>query len=121
LAVLDLTNTQTETFVLWGIRTLADLAALPEKQLIARMRQDGKRVRQLARGEHPHLFQPVEPPFTLDERMDAPFDLLNSLLFIVNMMVDQPILKVSRGGAACSTWTAKIVYLGANRWQRTQT
>ena len=53
------------------------------------MGQDGKRLRQLARGEHPHLFQPAEPPFTLDEQMelDAPVDLLDSLLFIVNLMV----------------------------------
>jgi len=95
LTVLDLTATQTETFALWGIRTLGSLAALPEKELIARMGQDGKRLRQLARGEHPHLFQPVEPPFTLDERveLDAPVDLLDSLLFIANMMLDQLILR----------------------------
>jgi protein ImuB len=59
---------------------LGNLAALPEKELIARMGQDGKRLRQLARGKHPHLFQPVEPLFTLDEQMelDAPVDLLDS-------------------------------------------
>ena len=50
LTVLDLTEEQAETFSLWGIHTLGMLAALPEKELIARMGQEGKRLRQLARG-----------------------------------------------------------------------
>ena len=81
LTVLDLTEIQAETFALWGIRTLGMLAALPEKELIARMGQDGKRLRQLARGALPHLFQPVEPDFALEERMDldTPVELLESL------------------------------------------
>jgi protein ImuB len=95
LTVLDLTETQAETFSLWGIRTLGMLAALPEKELIARMGQEGKRLRQLARGECPHLFQPVEPIFTLEERMelDSPVELLDSLLFVVGVMLDQLILR----------------------------
>jgi protein ImuB len=45
------------------------------------MGQDGKRLRQLARGERPHLFQPVEPPFGLAEKMelDTAVELLESL------------------------------------------
>ncbi len=65
LAVLDLNEKQAETFSMWGIRTLGMLAALPEKELISRLGQDGKRLRQRARGEMPHLFQPVEPVFEL--------------------------------------------------------
>ena len=49
LTVLDLTETQAETFALWGIHTLGMLAALPETELISRMGQEGKRLRQLAR------------------------------------------------------------------------
>jgi protein ImuB len=41
LSILDLTETQAETFGLWGIHTLRMLAALPEKELIARIGQDG--------------------------------------------------------------------------------
>jgi protein ImuB len=95
IAVLDLTETQAETLQLWGIHTLGMLAALPEKELIARMGQDGKRLRQLARGELPHLFQPVEPAFALEERMelDTPVELLDSLLFVVGVMLDQLILR----------------------------
>jgi protein ImuB len=95
LRVLDLTETQAESFTLWGIDTLGMLATLPETELIARMGQNGKRLRQLARGEWSHLFQPVELPFTLAERMelDSPVELLDSLLFAVSVMLDQLILR----------------------------
>jgi len=95
IAALDLTEIQTETFAIWGIHSLGMLAALPEKELIARMGQDGKRLRQLARGEATHLFQPVEPLCTLAERieLDAPVELLESLLFVVGVMLDQLILR----------------------------
>lgn len=93
LTVLDLTVEQAETFSLWGIRTPGMLGALPEKELIARMGQSGKRLRQIARGEMPHLFQPVEPAFTLTEWMelDSPVEVLDALLFVVNLMLDQLI------------------------------
>jgi protein ImuB len=95
LAVLDTTQEQAETFNLWGIGTLGMLAALPEKELIARMGQAGKRLRQLARGEMPYLFQPVEPVFTLEEyrELQSPVELLDALLFVVNIMLDQLVLR----------------------------
>jgi protein ImuB len=93
--VLDLTETQADTFGLWGIHTLGMLATLPETELFARMGQGGKRLRQLARGALPHLFQPVEQDFALEERMelDTPVELLDSLLFVVGVMLDQLILR----------------------------
>lgn len=95
VAVLDLTEEQAETFSLWGIRTLGMLADLPEKELTARMGQAGRRLRQLARGEMPHLFQPVEAAFALDEGMelDSPVEILDSLLFVAGVMLDQLILR----------------------------
>ena len=95
--VLDLREDHAEIFSLWGIRTLGALAALPEKELVARLGQEGKRLRQLARGELPHLFVPMEPMFRLEERMelDAPVELLESLLFVVGVMLEQLILRAS--------------------------
>ena len=97
LAVLDLTAEQAETFSLWGICTLGMLGALPEKELIARMGQAGRHLRLLARGELPHLFQPMEPAFTLTERMelDSPVEVLDALLFVVNLMLDQLIRRAA--------------------------
>jgi protein ImuB len=93
VSVLDLTDEQQETFALWGITTLGQLAELPQRELIARLGQDGHRLRQLARGEKPHLFQPIEPPFVLSERMelDTSVELLDSLLFVIGAMLDQLI------------------------------
>jgi protein ImuB len=95
LSVLDITEDQAENFGLWGIRALGMLAALPEKELVARMGQSGKHLRQLARGEMSYLFQPIEPAFTLEERMelDSPVELLEALLFVVNVMLEQLILR----------------------------
>jgi protein ImuB len=112
LAVLDTTAEQADTFGLWGIGTLGMLAALPEKELIARMGQAGKRLRQLARGEMPHLFQPVEPAFTLEERMelDSPVELLDALLFVINVMLEQLILRAKARvlALACVNITLKL-------------
>lgn len=43
----------------------------------------------------PHLFQPVEPVFMLEERveLDAPVEILESLLFGLSVMLDQLILR----------------------------
>ncbi len=59
LSVLELSPEHAELFAHWGIRTLGQLAELPEVGLITRLGQQGKRLRQLARGECPHLFAPV--------------------------------------------------------------
>jgi protein ImuB len=95
--VLDPTQEQAETFAAWGVRTLGMLAALPEKNLVARMGQEGRRLWQLARGERTHLFQPVAPPLALAERMelDSPVELLDSLLFVAGAMLNQLIARAN--------------------------
>lgn len=95
LSVLDVTEAQQETFQAWGIRTVGALAALPEKSLISRLGQNAKRLLQLAKGEHPHLLQPIDVPFVLEERaeLDMPLDDLESLLFGLSTMLEQLILR----------------------------
>jgi protein ImuB len=97
LNALDLAKEQAETFALWGIHTLGMLAELPEKALIARLGQEGGRLRQLARGEMDHLFLPLEPEFGLEERMelDTPVELIDSLLFAVGAMLEQLIVRAT--------------------------
>jgi protein ImuB len=119
--VLDLTETQAETLGLWGIHTLGMLAALPEKELIARMGQDGKRLRQLARGALPHLFQPVEQDFALEERMDldTPVELVESLMFVVGVMLDQLILRAKARILALASVTITLSLEGGASHSRT--
>ncbi len=110
LAALGLTETQRTTFELWGLHTLADLAAIPEVDLVVRLGQDGKRLRQLALGQHPHLMVPIEPVFTLEEHLafDAPVDLLDSLLFVLGPMLDQIILRAEAHALALATLTLRL-------------
>ena len=121
LSVLDLTETPAETFALWGIHTLGVLAALPERELIARMGQEGKRLRQLARGELPHLFQPVDPIFTLDEQMelDSPVEFLDALLFVVSVLLDQLILRAKARVLALASVTITLTLDGGGSHTRT--
>jgi protein ImuB len=121
LAVLSLSEQHAETFALWGIHTLGMLAALPEKELISRMGQEGKCLRQLARGELSHLFQPVEPVFALEEQvdLDTPVELLDSLLFVIGVMLDQLILRAKARIMALTSLTITLSLEGGGSRSRT--
>jgi protein ImuB len=75
---------------MWGIRTLGELAALPETELIARLGPNARTWRELARGTHSHLFCPIEPEFTLREfcEFDNAVEEIESLLFVGARMID---------------------------------
>jgi protein ImuB len=114
LRVLDLSAAHAETFNLWGIRTLGALAALPETQLIARMGQEGKRLRLLARGELPHHFVPHEAAFALQERMelDSPVEVMESLMFVVGMMLEQVVVRAAARVLALAVVTLTLALEG---------
>jgi protein ImuB len=115
VSMLELSPDEAETFASWGIHTLDMLTALPEKELIARMGQAGKRLRQLALGTLPHFFQLVEPPLTLEERMEleSPIELLEPLLFVMNTMLGQLILRASSRVLALASVTITLTALRA--------
>jgi protein ImuB len=121
LAVLDPSDEQGETFAAWGVRTLGMLAALPEKDLVARMGQEGRRLWQLARGERTNLFQPVEPPLKLAEQMelDSPVELLDSLLFVAAAMLDQLIVRANARLVALAAVTITLTLDGGGMHART--
>ena len=119
--MLDLTPDQAETFSLWGIRTLGALADLPMKGLIARLGQAGKRMHELAHGTRPHLFQSVEPAFSLSEHMefDSPVEMLDALLFVVNTMLEQLILRATARAFALASVTITLKLEGGATHVRT--
>jgi protein ImuB len=121
LAVLDLSPEQAEIFSLWGIRTLGALADLPMKGLIARLGQGGKRIHELAHGTQPHLFQAVEPAFALSEHMefDSPVEMLDALLFVVNTMLEQLILRATARVFALTSVTIALKLEGGTIHTRT--
>lgn len=121
LTVLNLPDSQAETFAMWGIATLGMLAALPERELISRMGQEGKRLRQLACGELPHLFQPIEIPFVLEERaeLDFPLEDLESLLFGLSTMLEQIILRARARIVVLASVTVTLHLDGGGSHSRT--
>jgi len=121
LKVLDVSSEHAETFAQWGVRTLGSLAALPEKELIARIGQEGRRLRQLARGELPHHFVPYEAAFELEERMelDSPVEQLESLLFVLGIMLEQLILRAAARVLALASVTITLTLEGCATHTRT--
>lgn len=90
IAALNLTEEHQETFALWGIRTLGELAALPEVELVTRLGPQARNWHERARGIAKHLFQPREPIFSLREfcAFETPVEQMESLLFIGARMID---------------------------------
>ncbi|MGA3010796.1 MAG: DNA polymerase Y family protein [Terracidiphilus sp.] len=90
ISALNLTDEHKETFALWGIRTLGELAALPEVELVKRLGAAASNWRALAHGVARHTFQPIEPEFALKEFYDfeTPVEQMDSLLFIGARMID---------------------------------
>ncbi len=119
--VLGLSLEQTDTLAAWGLRTLGMLAALPEKDLVARMGQEGRRLWQLARGARTHLFQPAEPPLALAEHMelDSPVELLDSLLFVAAAMLDRLIVRAHARLVALAAVTIALALDGGGTHART--
>lgn len=121
LTALDITEAHQDTFRAWGIRTVGALAALPEKSLISRLGQDARRLLQLARGEYPHLLQPVDVPFVLEEQveLDSPLEDLESLLFGLSTMLEQLVLRARSRVYALASVTITLRLDGGAIHQRT--
>ena len=121
LMVLDLSPEHAETFSMWGITTLGALGNLAETELIARLGQAGKELRLLARGESPHLFTALEASLALEEHMelDSPVELLDSLLFILGVMLDQLIVRAQSRILALATITLDLYLEGGTSHSRT--
>jgi protein ImuB len=121
ISILGISEKIAKIFLLWGIHTLGMLAALPEKSLIARIGQEGKRIFQMAQGQRPHLFRPMEPAFTLEECMEfeCPVELLTSLLFVIDVMLQQLTARASAHAFALAAVTVVLSLEGGSSYTRT--
>lgn len=110
LMVLKLDGEAQERFGIWGISTLGELAALPETALIARMGQVGKQLRLRARGQLPHLLEPAEKAFRLEEvlELDESVETLEPLLFLLNPMLEQLIVRAQERALALASVTVEL-------------
>lgn len=97
IELLDMPTQHIETLVTWGIRTLGELAALPQIDLIARLGQDAAIWRNLALGIQDHTFRPIEAAFTLREfcEFETPVEQVDSLLFMGARMIDSLVARAA--------------------------
>jgi protein ImuB len=97
IALLEMPGNHAETLAIWGIRTLGELAALPEVDLIARLGQSASNRRNLALGAHHHAFKPIEAAFSLREfcEFETPVEHMDSLLFVGARMIDSLALRAA--------------------------
>lgn len=80
-----------ETLERWGVRTCAELAALPLLQLSERMGQEGVRLHELARGASQRSLVLIEPSTGFEEEMTLDYAVaeLEPLAFLLGRLLDQ--------------------------------
>lgn len=86
-----------DTLVLWGIRTLEELAVLDGGALAQRLGSEGVLLQRLARGEQVHPFLADEPEleFREQESFESPIDLLDPLSFIFARLLENICSRLS--------------------------
>lgn len=80
-----------ETLDMWGIRTLADLARLPDDDLAARLGARGTHLQQLARGTLDRPLRPWIAPTRYEAAVELEYtiDLREPLLFLIGQFVHE--------------------------------
>jgi len=104
----------------WGIRTLGQLAALPETALISRIGQQAKRLQCAARGSAEHVLVAEEPDLALCEKaiLDTPLVLLDSLLFIISPMLQNLMRRAVEHAYALRSLTLRLKLDNAGDYRR---
>jgi len=120
ISSLNLAENHHETFVLWGIRTLGELAALPEVDLITRLGQQARIWRELARGQAEHTFQPIEQKFQLNEfvAFETHVDQMDSLLFVGARMIDSLVARAANRALSLASLTVQMDLEGNHIYER---
>jgi protein ImuB len=74
----------------WGLRTLGDLAALPDDALAARLGQTGVAWQRVARGEDPGPLVPAVPEERFEQAIDLewPIEELEPLSFVLGRLME---------------------------------
>jgi protein ImuB len=86
----------------WGVRTLGELAALPEIGVVERLGEAGYQLRRVALGQVTDLLHLSLPPveYTLYQEFDDALELLEPILFIVSGQLHDLTAKLMGNGKA---------------------
>jgi len=109
------------TLHLWGIKTLGELAELPELGFVARFGEEGSRLLRLARGETRRALRAVQAPENYERRVDLehPQFLLEPLSFVLSSMLNELMGALERHGLAANR--VKLGLKLANRSEQERT
>lgn len=120
IAALNLAEEPGETFALWGIRTLGELAAIPEAELVARLGAQAREWSALARSAAAHVFQPLELTLSLEEfcEFETPVEQMDSLLFIGARMIDCLAARAASRALALASLTIRMKLEGGGEHKR---
>ena len=104
-----------ETFDIWGIRTLADLARLPDDDLAARLGERGTLLQKLARGALDRPLRPWIAPTKYEAAVELEYtiDLREPLLFLIGQFVHELVARLKAQSLA-----AQAVRLRLGREER---
>jgi len=119
---LKLNNEIEEVLGLWGIRTLGDFAALPEKDLAQRFGREAVVWHRLARGSFTRPLLTIEPNSLLCEELDLEYEieLLEPLMFGIGRLLNSLCEKLVESGLATDdvTLTLKLAGGGDEQFAR---
>jgi protein ImuB len=86
----------------WGVRTLGELAALPEMGLVERWGEAGTRLRRIALGEGDQFLNILRPAveYARVQELEDPVALLEPLLFLLSAQLHDLAGELQRSGLA---------------------
>ncbi len=88
----------------WGIRSIGDLAKLPEGEVASRLGELGRALHATARGVDPRPLMPRVPPIVLTEGLDLewPLATLEPFLFLGRAALDRLVARLEFQALACT-------------------
>jgi protein ImuB len=112
-----------ETFGLWGVRTFADLARLPQVGIAERLGQDGVRLQELARGKSKRNLNLVSPPvgFVQSLELEHAVTELEPLSFILSRLLNQLCANLREHALATNELRLSLKLPDKNEHERTIT
>jgi protein ImuB len=110
-----------QTLTDWGVRTFAELAALPEDGIAERLGSAGVRLRQMARGmgARPLVPSKENPVFEAGMQLDHSLELLEPLLFILSRLLNDICTSLATHSLAANELKLKLDLENKREYTRT--
>ncbi len=120
LEALPLNSAELETLARWGMKTIGDLASLPEDSLVARFGSRGTTMARLSRGEHEAVLHAYEPPPELEEKQDLDWLVgeLEPLSFLLSGLLERLCLKLQGHNLSAAKIRVSLKLAGGSRFER---